>query len=156
MLKCLVIALMLLGTLGDVEGFKIPIPQTQKEIITSFEENIGHKIAMPKFLPFEVKETETKIHSEDQMEVRCHGYKKGQQILLSIKKENKKFDRIKHYHGAPYAKNILLKDETRAILLNKEYTFKSLIFVDSGIEYQIIDFTGDHLASFEKVANSML
>lgn len=51
---------------------------------------------------------------------------------------------------------IFLKGNVPAVLLTRDY--KSLTFVDSGIQYIITDFTGRPLndQEIERVANSML
>lgn len=56
----------------------------------------------PKFIPYNIKNTETNDIIKEQIEIRYYGVETGDQILLSISKENKKFDRINHYDGAPY------------------------------------------------------
>lgn len=130
--------------------------QTQEIVIKSYENRTGLIITLPSFLPYNIKSTGTNDISKEQIEVRYYGFEAGDQILLSISKENKKFDRIKHYDGAPYAKKLFLKGEVPAILLTRDY--KSLTFVDSGIQYIITDFTGRPLddQEIQKIANSML
>lgn len=134
----------------------VNIDQTEEKVIKSYENRSGLKITLPTFLPYNIKKTETKDISKEQIEVRYYGFEAGDQILLSISKENKKFDRIKHYDGASYAKKLFLKGEVPAVLLTRDY--KSLTFVDSGIQYIITDFTGRPLddQEIQKIADSML
>ncbi|SFS96494.1 hypothetical protein [Paenibacillus sp. 453mf] len=155
MFNCVVIVLMvMINALGHNEW--VNFDQTQEKVIKSYENRTGLKITLPTFIPYSIKKTETNDISKEQIEIRYYGVETGDQILLSISKENKKFDRINHYDGAPYAKKIFLKGNVPAVMLTRDY--KSLTFVDSGIQYIITDFTGRPLndQEIERVANSML